>query len=69
MDVRNWKPDSNIINSFIINKNIENLKFMYVYYNKGIYDIKLDVSQTAPENLRVFDVNTMGDSVQKYGTI
>ena len=44
MDVRNWIPDSNIVNSFIINDNIENLRFMFAYYGKGAYDIKLNVN-------------------------
>ena len=44
MDVRNWKPDSNIVNSFVIQNNIENLRFMRVYYDEGVHDIKLNVN-------------------------
>ena len=69
MDVYNGKPDSNIVNSFIINDNIENLRFMFVYYDKGVHDIKLNVSQTTPETLHVFDIHTEEYGVHKYGTI
>lgn len=50
--------DSNIVNSFVIRKNIENLRYIYVYYDEGVHDIKFNISQTAPENLRVFDGDT-----------
>ena len=63
------KPDSNIINSFVINDNIENLRFMFVYYDKGVYDIKLNVSQITPENLRVFSIYILKDDVYRYGII
>ena len=67
--VYNEASDSNTVNSFVINDNIENLRFMCVYYDKGDYDIKLNISQTAPENLRVFGVETKKYNVHKYGTI
>ena len=38
------KPDSNIINSFVINDNIENLRYIGVYYDQGVCDIKLNVN-------------------------
>ena len=44
MDVRNWKSDSNIINSFAIRDNIENLRYIDVYYYGKVYDIKLNVN-------------------------
>ena len=42
--VDNYESASNIVNSFVINDNIENLRFMYVLYNEGVYDIKLNVN-------------------------
>ena len=42
---------------------------MYVFYNEGVYDIKLNVNETTPENLRVFAVYTLKGGVRKYGVI
>ena len=69
MYVYNGYFDSNIVSSFIINDNIENLRFMHVYYDEGAYDIKLNVNYTTPENLHVFHVETKKYNVHKYGTI
>ena len=42
---------------------------MFVYYDKGAHDISLDVSQTVPKGLSVFDVYTERDCKHKYGSI
>ena len=42
---------------------------MFVYYDKGAHDISLDVSQTVPKGLSVFDVYTERDYKHKYGII
>lgn len=55
--------------SIIISSNTENLRYVDVYFNNGVYDIKLDISQTVPENLYVFDIHTEEDGVHNYGTI
>ena len=41
--VYNISSDPNIVKSFVIRENIENLRFMFVDYNE-IYDIKLNIS-------------------------
>ena len=69
MYINNGYPDSNVVKSFVLRENIENLRFMRVYYNKGAYYIRLDVTKVSPKSLRVFDVETWKDGVQKYGTI
>lgn len=67
--VINEDSSSNIVSSFIIRENIETLKFMYVHYYEGVYAIKLNVSQTTPGNLRIFDVETEKGGVRRRGTI
>ena len=54
--IYNKEYDTNIINSFAIRDNIENLRFLFVYNNKGVHDIRLDVSNVVPTNLRVFHI-------------
>ena len=44
VNVWNYGSDSNIVNSFVIQNNIENLRFMRVYYDEGVHDIKLNVN-------------------------
>ena len=41
--VYNEASDSNFVNSFVIRENIENLRYIDIRYNKGVYDIKLNV--------------------------
>ena len=69
MYVNNDYPNSNVVNSIVIHENIENLRHMFVYYDKGAHDISLDVSQTVPKGLSVFDVYTERDCKHKYGSI
>ena len=42
--VWNNQSDSNVVNSFVINDNIENLRYIDVYYYGKVYDIKLNVN-------------------------
>lgn len=42
---------------------------MCVYYFAGVYDIKLDISEIVPENVRVFYVMRENDDLRNYGTI
>ena len=41
--VNNQMSFSNVVNSFVIQDNIENLRFMHVYFYSGVYDIKLNI--------------------------
>lgn len=59
----------NVVDSITISSNIENLRYVDVYFNNGVYDIKLDISQSVPENLCAFNIHTEEDMVHKYGTI
>ena len=36
--------DSNIVKSFVIRDNIENLRYIDVYYDEGVHDVKLNVN-------------------------
>ena len=44
MHVYNDKSGSNVINSFVIQDNIENLRYMFVDYYGNVHDIKLNVN-------------------------
>lgn len=45
---------------------MENLRFLLIYFNHDTYDIKLDVTETAPENLHVFHIGTQTRDNQIY---
>ena len=42
---------------------------MHVYYDKELYEIKLDITEITPEKLDVFHAHTKKDNVNIYGII
>ena len=56
VNVYNINSNSNVVNSFTIQRNIKRLRFINVYYADEVYDIKLNVAEVAPRNLRVFNI-------------
>lgn len=62
-------PNSNVISFLTIPGGTSRLKFLWLYYDQGAFNVKLDVSEAVPRDLRVFDVYTSNGSTTLHGLL
>lgn len=56
MNISKGNCNSNILRSCVISGYLESLRHLYIYYGGELCKVKLDISETTPENLLVYHV-------------
>lgn len=67
--ILNEDSGSNAVSSMVIPGTKESLRFVYILQIGDAYDIKYDISESFPEDLRVLTIVTVKDGTPQFGNI